>query len=131
MGNANQSVTFESWYFNPSFYSVSTLLIQNKSTIKLSSQSVIIFNMKNLTVTKKGYELLKKAKSFFKYSRPAVVNAILSREHGDLKNAEYRTIKEQQGFIEGRIQDLNAKLAKANVIDIEKLSGIKSYLEQR
>ena len=57
--------------------------------------------------------------------RPAVVNAIsTAREHGDLKeNAEYHAAKEQQGFIEGRIQELNAKLANANVIDIEKLSG--------
>ena len=49
-----------------------------------------------------------------------------ARELGDLKeNAEYHAAKEQQGFIEGRIQELNSKLAKANVIDIEKLSGDK------
>jgi transcription elongation factor GreA len=56
-----------------------------------------------------------------------VINAIsTAREHGDLKeNAEYHAAKEQQGFIEGRIQELNAKLALANVIDITKLSGEK------
>ena len=87
-------------------------------------------------VTKKGYELLKKElKQLINTDRPAVVNAISSaREHGDLKeNAEYHAAKEQQGFIEGRIQELNAKLANASVIDIEKLSGdkeIRSYLEQ-
>ena len=79
-------------------------------------------------VTKKGYELLKKElKQLINTDRPAVVNAIsTAREHGDLKeNAEYHAAKEQQGFIEGRIQELNAKLANANVIDIEKLSGDK------
>ena len=79
-------------------------------------------------VTKKGYELLKKElKQLLSTDRPAVVNAIsTAREHGDLKeNAEYHAAKEQQGFIEGRIQELNAKLANANVIDIEKLSGNK------
>ena len=79
-------------------------------------------------VTKKGYEILKKElKQLIKTDRAAVVNAIsTAREHGDLKeNAEYHAAKEQQGFIEGRIQELNAKLANANVIDIEKLSGDK------
>ena len=72
-------------------------------------------------------DLKKELKQLLNTDRPAVVNAISSaREHGDLKeNAEYHAAKEQQGFIEGRIQDLNAKLAKANVIDIEKLSGDK------
>ena len=79
-------------------------------------------------VTKKGYEILKKElKQLINTDRPAVVKAIsTAREHGDLKeNAEYHAAKEQQGFIEGRIQELNAKLANANVIDIEKLSGDK------
>ena len=79
-------------------------------------------------VTKKGYELLKKElKQLINTDRPAVVNSIsTAREHGDLKeNAEYHAAKEQQGFIEGRIQELNSKLANANVIDIEKLTGNK------
>ena len=79
-------------------------------------------------VTKKGYEILKKElKQLINTDRLAVVNAIsTAREHGDLKeNAEYHAAKEQQGFIEGRIQELNAKLANANVIDIEKLYGDK------
>ena len=79
-------------------------------------------------VTTKGYELLKKElNQLIKTDRPAVVNAIsTAREHGDLKeNAEYHAAKEQQGFIEGRIQELNAKLTNSNVIDIEKLSGDK------
>ena len=79
-------------------------------------------------VTKKGYEILKKElKQLINTDRLAVVNAIsTAREHGDLKeNAEYHAAKEQQGFIEGRIQELNAKLANAHVIDIEKLYGDK------
>lgn len=56
--------------------------------------------------------------------RPAIVAAIAeARAHGDLKeNAEYHAAKERQGFIEGRIRDLEAKLANAQVIDVAKLS---------
>src|SRR3954453_1861072 len=51
--------------------------------------------------------------------RPTVVKAIeIARGHGDLKeNADYSAAKERQGFIEGRIQDINGKLARAQVID--------------
>ena len=79
-------------------------------------------------MTQAGYESLKsELKQLTSKDRPAVINAISSaREHGDLKeNAEYHAAKEQQGFIEGRIQELNEKLALANVIDITKLSGEK------
>jgi transcription elongation factor GreA len=57
--------------------------------------------------------------------RPAVVKAIeIARGHGDLsENADYSAAKERQGFIEGRIQDINGKLARAQVIDP---SAIKS-----
>ena len=84
-------------------------------------------------MTIQGYEKLKnELKELTSIDRPAVVNAIsTAREHGDLKeNAEYHAAKEQQGFIEGRIQELNAKLALANVIDIAKLSGEKKNLQQ-
>ena len=55
--------------------------------------------------------------------RPAVIQAIAeAREHGDLKeNAEYHAAREQQGFIEGRIQDIEAKLSNAHIIDVTKL----------
>lgn len=55
--------------------------------------------------------------------RPAVIQAIAeARAHGDLKeNAEYHAAREQQGFIEGRIQDIEAKLSNAQIIDITKL----------
>lgn len=51
--------------------------------------------------------------------RPAVINAIeTARAHGDLsENADYSAAKERQGFIEGRIGEINAKLARAQVID--------------
>ena len=79
-------------------------------------------------MTQAGYESLKsELKQLTSKDRPAVINAIsTAREHGDLKEkAEYHAAKEQQGFIEGRIQELNEKLALANVIDITKLSGEK------
>src|SRR3546814_8223450 len=55
--------------------------------------------------------------------RPAVINAIAeARAHGDLKeNAEYHAAREQQGFIEGRIKQLEGELSHAQVIDITAL----------
>lgn len=54
-------------------------------------------------------------------ARPQVINAISeARKHGDLReNAEYHAAKEQQGFIEGRIRDIEHKLSHAQVIDLQ------------
>lgn len=77
--------------------------------------------MNKVPVTVRGHELmtaeLKKLKS---EDRPTVISAISeARAHGDLKeNAEYHAAKEQQGFIEGRIKELEGKLSNVQVIDV-------------
>jgi transcription elongation factor GreA len=57
--------------------------------------------------------------------RPAIIQAIATaREHGDLsENAEYHAARERQSFVEGRVKELENKLARAEVIDPSKLAG--------
>jgi len=57
--------------------------------------------------------------------RPRIIEAIaVARAHGDLKeNAEYHAAREEQSFMEGRIQDLEAKLSNAQIVDISKLTN--------
>jgi transcription elongation factor GreA len=57
--------------------------------------------------------------------RPRVIDAIAeAREHGDLKeNAEYHAAREQQGFIEGRIKDIESKLSHATIIDVTQVNA--------
>lgn len=80
--------------------------------------------MSLIPMTVQGAEALRAELSELKsVKRPAVIQAIAeAREHGDLKeNAEYHAAREQQGFIEGRIQDIEAKLSNAQIIDVTKL----------
>ena len=73
-----------------------------------------------IPITKYGAELLKKELYRLKHvERPAVINSISeARAQGDLsENAEYDAAKEKQGFIEGRIKELESKLAAAQIID--------------
>ncbi len=76
--------------------------------------------MSTTPLTVRGAELLKEELTRLKHvERPAVIQAIAeARAQGDLsENAEYDAAKERQGFIEGRISELEAKLAHAQVID--------------
>jgi transcription elongation factor GreA len=72
-------------------------------------------------MTVRGHELLEEELKRLKYEdRPRVIEAIAeARGHGDLKeNAEYHAAKEQQGFIEGRIKELEGKLSHKQIIDV-------------
>lgn len=82
--------------------------------------------MTRVPLTKKGSERLREElASLKKNDRPKVIAAIAeARAHGDLKeNAEYHAAREQQGFIEGRIQLLTTTLASAHVIDVSTLNA--------
>jgi transcription elongation factor GreA len=75
-------------------------------------------------MTRRGETLLREELADLKgKQRPRVIQAIAdAREHGDLKeNAEYHAAREQQGFIEGRIKEIEAKLSTAQVIDVTAL----------
>ena len=77
--------------------------------------------MNKVPMTVRGHELLQaELKRLKRVDRPAVIQAIAeARAHGDLKeNAEYHAAKDQQGFIEGRIKELEGKLSNLQVIDV-------------
>ena len=82
--------------------------------------------MEKFALTKQGFLALEEElKNLKGVERPNIIAAIAeARSHGDLsENAEYSAAKEKQSFIEGRIQDLEAVLSRAQVIDV---SGTKS-----
>lgn len=82
--------------------------------------------MEKIPMTRGGFQLLEQELTMLKSKeRPAIIRAIAeAREHGDLsENAEYHAAREKQGFIEGRIKELEAILSRAEVIDPAKLSG--------
>ena len=80
--------------------------------------------MKPIPMTLRGAERLREELDHLKsVRRPKIISDIATaREHGDLKeNAEYHAAREQQGFCEGRIQEIEAKLSNAQVIDVTKM----------
>jgi transcription elongation factor GreA len=77
-------------------------------------------------MTSEGYtRLQEEAKRLKSVERPAIIRAIAeARTHGDLsENAEYHAARERQSFIEGRLMELEDRIARAEVIDTSKLSG--------
>lgn len=79
-----------------------------------------------IPITRRGFEALKtELQNLMARERPAIKKAIAeARAHGDLReNAEYHAAKEKQSFIEGRIQEINARLASLHVVDPEKSRG--------
>ena len=82
--------------------------------------------MKRTPMTMRGAEALRnELKKLKSEARPNVIKAIAeARGHGDLsENAEYHAAREQQGFIEGRINEIEAKLSTAEIIDTSKLTN--------
>lgn len=86
--------------------------------------------MEKIPITRSGYEKLKKDLEYLKKVEvPENIRAIEeARGHGDIsENAEYAAAKEQQSFIQGRIQELENNLASSKVIDLENLSDEKVF----
>ncbi|MBO9453835.1 transcription elongation factor GreA [Paracoccus sp. R12_1] len=82
--------------------------------------------MDKIPMTRRGFQSLEKELTELKSKeRPAIIRQIAeAREHGDLsENAEYHAAREKQGFIEGRIKELESILSRSEVIDPAKLSG--------
>jgi transcription elongation factor GreA len=82
--------------------------------------------MNKIPMTTDGYNRIEaELKRLKTIERPAIIKAIAeARDHGDLsENAEYHAARERQGFIEGRVMELEDKIARAEVIDVKKLSG--------
>jgi len=82
--------------------------------------------MNRFPMTVQGAEKLREElERLKKVDRPRIVAAIAeAREHGDLKeNAEYHAAREEQGFVEGRIMDIEGKLSNAQIIDISKIDN--------
>ncbi len=84
--------------------------------------------MQRVPMTPEGFQKLQKEfERLTKVERPRIIKAIAeARSHGDLsENAEYHAAKERQSFIEGRIRELDTKLALAQVIDPSKINQSK------
>jgi transcription elongation factor GreA len=82
--------------------------------------------MNKIPMTSEGFDRLEEElKQLKSVERPAIIRAIAeAREHGDIsENAEYHAARERQSFIEGRVLELEDKIARAEIIDVSKLSG--------
>lgn len=82
--------------------------------------------MERFPITADGFTRMEaELKHLKSVERPEIIKAIAeARAHGDLsENAEYSAAKEKQSFIEGRIQDLEARVSRAEIIDVAALSG--------
>lgn len=82
----------------------------------------------SIPLTKESHEALQEElKRLIRVERPKVIQDIAeARAHGDLsENAEYDAAKNRQGFIEGRIQEINGKLARAYVVDLSNMKPDK------
>jgi|SRR5579885_866498 transcription elongation factor GreA len=92
----------------------------------MCKSSFEVIGMQKVPMTVKGADKLREELNRLKQvERPRIINAIAeARAHGDLKeNAEYHAAREQQGFIEGRILEIEGKLSIAHVIDISQMEN--------
>jgi transcription elongation factor GreA len=97
----------------------------NRAVPRTSADSMVE-KMERIPMTAAGHRILEDEVRHLKtVERPSIIKMIAeARAHGDLsENAEYHAAKERQGFIEGRVMDLEDKLSRAEIIDISKLSG--------
>mgnify|MGYP003873349681 CR=1 FL=1 len=90
--------------------------------------------MERIPMTREGYDaLLNELETLKRVDRPKIIKAIEeARSHGDLsENAEYEAAKERQGFIEGRISELEYKLNHADIIDPSKMPKDRAVFGSR
>jgi transcription elongation factor GreA len=93
----------------------------------LCKSNVGVIGMKKIPMTISGAGKLREELYRLKQiERPKIINAIAeARAHGDLKeNAEYHAAREQQGFIEGRIREIESKLSTAHIIDVTQIENV-------
>lgn len=83
--------------------------------------------MNSIPISKEGYEKLKQELDALKQERPEVILAIkLAREEGDLReNAGYHAARERQGMLEAKINYIESRVPKLDIIDLETMSGDK------